>query len=164
MKNKTILMTFLAILTMGLLIACTPEEAEYATETTETATETALDEMEMPDMTAEIWVDDPTLGSALNEEGRVAFGAGDNDFEVGDTIYYAMEIGDAPAGASVRVVWYGADDAQVHEETQQVQAGQDYMHFQAPDTSAWTPGDYRVEVYANEQLAHEEDFNIEEAE
>lgn len=164
MKNKTILMMFLAILTMGLLIACAPEEAEDEMVTTETATETAIDDMVSDEMTAQIWVDDPTLGSELNEEGRVALGFADNDFVAGDTIYYAMEIGDAPAGANVRVVWYGADNAQVHEETQQVQAGQDYMHFEAPDTSAWTPGDYRVEIYANDELAHEEDFNIEEAE
>lgn len=162
MKNKPILMMFLAILTMGLLIACSPEEAEVATETTETAMETALDDM-TDGLTAQIWVDDPTLGSALNEEGRVALGFADNDFVAGDTIYYAMEIGDAPAGANVRVVWFGMDGAQVHEETKQVEAGMDYMHFEAPDTAAWTPGDYRVEVYANDELAHEEDFNIEEA-
>lgn len=110
---------------------------------------------------AMIWVDDPTLGSEVGADGSIPLGSTDNDFEPGDPIHVAMEVGDAPAGANVRVVWFGQNDQILHEETKPV-AGT-YVNFQAPDTTAWPVGDYRVEIWANGAKAHEEDFNIEAA-
>lgn len=113
------------------------------------------------DTQAMIWIDDPTLGSQVGADGSIPLGSTDNDFEPGDPIYVAMEVGDAPAGANVRVVWYGQGGQILHEETKPV-AGT-YMNFQAPETTNWAVGDYRVEIFANGAKAHEEDFNIEAA-
>lgn len=151
---------FVALLLAATMFACERNEAEITPEPAQTQVEEAT---EPTDLTARIWIDDPTLGSALNAEGRVEMGAADNDFVAGDTIYYAMEVGDAPANASVTVMWYGPGNMLLNEETKSVAAGDDYLHFEAPDTSDWDVGDYRVEVHTEGELAHSEDFNIEEA-
>lgn len=151
----------IAVLLAASMVACDRNEAEITPEPAQTQVEEATEPTEL---TAQMWIDDPTLGSTLNEEGRVMLGAADNDFVAGDTIYYAMEVGDAPANASVTVMWYGPESTKLSEETKTVTAGEDYMHFQAPDTSAWAVGDYRVELHTEGQLVHSEDFNIEEGE
>lgn len=115
-------------------------------------------------MVAEMQIDDVTLGSEVGEDGSIPMEAVDDDFVPGDAIYVAMEVGDAPEGTDVRVVWKGSDGATLGEETKQASAEEPYMNFQAPDTSGWQPGDYQVEIYANEQLVEQESFNLKGAE
>lgn len=155
---KTKLTVLVAVMIAIFAIGCDRNEAEITPEPEQTPMAEATEPTEL---TAQIWIDDPTLGSALNDEGRIMLGASDNDFVAGDTIYYAMEVGDAPANASVTVMWYGPGNVMIGEETKSVTAGETYMHFQAPDTTAWAVGDYRAEIHTEGELAHSEDFNIE---
>lgn len=154
MKSRNF--SLVCLLVGGLALFGCAEPVEEPLDTTTAAQDTGATDME-----AMIWIDDPTLGSEVGADGSIPLGSTDNDFTPGDPIYVAMEVGDAPAGANVRVVWYGQNDQILHEETKPV-AGT-YMNFQAPDTAAWTVGDYRVEIWANGAKAHEEDFNIEAA-
>ncbi|HUF17755.1 MAG TPA: hypothetical protein VMS12_06905 [Thermoanaerobaculia bacterium] len=109
---------------------------------------------------ADQWLGDFTLGATLDPEGRMPLGQSARGFNAGDTIYFAMRIQDAPAGAIVRTVWYGRDNLKVHEETRQVVAGESYLHFQSPPTESWPPGRYKVEAWAGEQLVRSEEFDI----
>ncbi len=149
---------YTAVLMAAFMIGCDRNEAEITPEPAQTQAEEATQPTEL---TAQMWIDDPTLGSQLAADGSVDTGFADNDFVAGDTIYYAMEVGDAPANASVNVMWYGPGSTLLHQETKNVEPGQTYMNFQAPDTSGWQIGDYRVELHTEGQLAHSEDFNIE---
>lgn len=161
MKMRTTSLVVLALLLLFAVVACEREPAPL--ETTERITEptaTATPGGATPTQ-AMIWIDDPTLGSQLAPDGSIMTGYTDNDFEPGDTIYYAMEVGDAPSGAMVRVVWYGPNNQLLHEETKPVTPGQTYLNFQAPDTAQWPVGDYRAEIWTEGAKAHEEDFNIE---
>lgn len=109
---------------------------------------------------ADAWLGDFTIGTALTSQGRVLLGKSDTALDPGDTLYFAMAINDAPAGAIVRTIWYGRDNLKVHEETRQVVAGENYLHFQSPPTESWPPGRYKVEAWAGDQLVRSEQFDI----
>lgn len=162
MKMKAIL-TLLTIALALTLFACAPEEPVTDTVLTTEPLATATDAATPTDLQAMIWIDDPTLGSQIGTDGSIPLGSTDNDFVAGDPVYLAMEVGDAPATANVRVVWYGPGDQMLHEETKPVGGQGTYMNFQAPSTTGWPVGDYRVVIFANGQQAHQEDFNIEAA-
>lgn len=111
---------------------------------------------------ADAWLSDFTIGTSLTPEGRVLLGEPGPALDPGDTIYFAMAINDAPPGAIVRTIWYGRDNLKVHEETRQVVAGENYLHFQSPPTESWPPGRYKVEAWAGDQLVRSEQFDMQE--
>lgn len=160
--RKSYLLVLVVALFAIALSGCTREQREA----TETATDTAIQALETAVDTAVgavqamIWIDDPTLGGQVGPDGSIPTGSTDNDFKPGDPIYLAMEIGDAPAGANVRVVWSGPGATAIGEETKDVAAGQKYMNFKSPNTAKWALGDYKVEIYANGNKAHEEAFKL----
>ncbi len=147
---------------MALVIAATGcrRDADLTQSVTDTsitdATSTAPPDAEA----ADAWLGDFTLGSALDAQGRVPLSKSAQGFNAGATIYFAMGITEAPAGAVVRTVWYGRDNLKVHEETRQVVAGENYLHFQSPPTESWPPGRYKVEAWAGDQLVRSEEFDI----
>jgi hypothetical protein len=51
---------------------------------------------------------------------------------------------------SVLTRWYGPDGAQIYELKQNyTRPGNYYAGFTLTKTAPWTPGDYRVDIYAN---------------
>jgi len=106
-------------------------------------------------------IDDVSIGGQLGDDGAIAFGHNNNEFAPGDPIYVAMEVGDAPAGTNVRLVWYGPDGMEVGQQSKSVKQGDHYLNFQAAPTDAWTAGEYRAEVWANDEMVNEMDFEIE---
>jgi hypothetical protein len=71
-----------------------------------------------------------------------------------------MEVGDAPAGSAVKVVWYGPGEKKVAEEQKTVQTGEHYMNFKAADTASWPKGDYRAEVWIGDEKVNTQQFNV----
>lgn len=113
-------------------------------------------------MQAQMWLDDFEIGSELAPEGNIMAGKTGDDFAPGQKAYYAMEVGDAPANAAVKVVWYGPGETKINEESKNVTPGQKYMNFTA-DTTGWAKGDYRVEAWIGDEKVNSQQFNVTDA-
>ncbi len=141
-----------ALLAFG---AC--ERAEQPEEAEEVATPMNSDVNKAEAMMA---VDDVTVGSKLSADGSMETGSTGDEFGPGQTVYVAMEVGDATAGSEVRVVWYGPDGMELTSNRKQIAAGDHYINFSA-DTTGWAPGSYRGEVWYGDEMVNEFDFQIE---
>ena len=149
------LLSFIACAVLVVLAACKPKEAmetaqpnpdEATTATTEKevagVAETPTD---LSPMEAQARIDDVSIGHALGADGAIATDQTGDDFAPGQPIFIAMEVGDTPAGSAVKVAWFGPGETRINEETKNVEAGAQYLDFQA-DTASWEKGDYRAEV------------------
>jgi hypothetical protein len=149
---------------LAVLAACAREQPEdpLPPPTASTDPTTTAPPAGVPTQTtAQIWLDDFTLGRELSQDGSVATGTNENEFAPGEPIHLAMEVGDAPAKAAVRVQWVGPGDAPIAEETKTVTPGETYMNFTAQNTRAWQPGDdYRAEVWVEGQKVTELEFDV----
>ena len=144
-------------------VACQPRE-EAVEEQMEMEGETTMaipGEEEVGAMEAEMALDDFTLGTEVGPDGAVASGATTENFTVGQTVYYAIETGDAEPGSVVRVVWMGPDGSAINEESKTVggTGGEQYVNFQA-DTTGWASGDYKVQAWMGDEMVNEESFNV----
>lgn len=153
-KLRYSLMMLVAVFALFGLVAC---------EQSETADDTAVvpEPGDTNAVEAELAIDDVSIGGKLNDQGAIEFGHNNNEFAPGDPIYIAMEVGDAPAGTNVRLVWYGTDGMEVGQQAKTVAQGDHYMNFEAPDTAAWPTGEYRAELWANDEMVNEIEFEIE---
>lgn len=148
-----------SIVLMLTITGCPRETQETPGDVVTTQAERTGDAPLAPER-GELWLDDYTLGSTLSPQGRIPIGATDDDFLTGEPIYLAMEVGDAPAGAAVRVVWIDPVGRAVGEESKIVAPGDDYMQFLAPAIYVAQPGEYRVQIYAGNDLVQTLDFSV----
>ncbi len=95
---------------------------------------------------AQTWLDDFTIGHQVDTEGAIPLAQQGDDFTPGQTVYVAMEVGDAPAGASVHVRFEEKSGRTVAEDEKKVPVGTKYLYFDSGDTSSWKAGDYRAEI------------------
>lgn len=147
------------------LAACAREEPAEAPPTAQTTEQPGtMAPSDVSPVNAQTWIDDVTIGSELGPDGAMVAGKTGDDFAPGQAVNLAMEVGDAPADAAVKVVWYGPGDAKVGEETKTVTSGQKYLSFTAADTASWAKGDYRAEVWVGDEKVNEQHFQIVEAE
>ena len=162
---RTTLMLALALLLVASLGACadTTEVAEEddALTTEEPLAEDGYDADEDTDTLAgTMAIDDVSTGTELAEDGSIALGTNDDDFAPGDTVYVAMEVGDdVTAGSNVELVWYGPDGMEAGSDSKPVQAEAEYLNFEV-DTAGWSEGEYRGEVWFNNELVNEFELNI----
>lgn len=141
-----------------------PKRAEVDPEaTTPTVSEQEREGTEAPSdiapTTAKLRVSDLKVGTRFDAStGAVA----ENLDEVlpGEQIHASIAVGDVGAGSQVKAVWLGPDDQRIAEDTKGVPEGVSFLIFNAPDTTAWTPGDYKVEIYLGDELASSESFDI----
>jgi hypothetical protein len=167
MKQFKVLSTAALALAVMFSFGCERETTISDTATTDTVVATGAEQPgtglpgDISPIRAQMWIDDFTIGSELAPEGNIVAGRTGDDFAPGQTVYYAMETGDAPAGAAVRVVWYGPGERKINEETKTV-TPRGYLNFRA-DTSGWEKGDYRVEAWVGDERVNTQQFNITDA-
>lgn len=153
----------LALCAAGL-VACGRDETATPPETTTTVEQAGTSSpSDVAPITAQTWLDDFTIGSQLTPDGMMAAGHTGDDFAPGQPVHISMEVGDAPPGSTVKVVWYGANETKLGEENKPVVAGQKYLAFTAPDTKSWAKGDYRAEVWIGDEKVNTQQFNLTDA-
>lgn len=158
MKNLRKLSTLLIIpfVLLGLLALGCQEGAEMPEE------EEVLEEdvyEETSELEATLAIDDISSGTELSPDGSIDTGNTTNEFSIGDTVFVAMEVGDATAGSTVEVVIYGPDGMEAASESKNIEAGQTYMNFQF-GTDGWASGEYRGEVWYNNEMMDEFELEI----
>ena len=169
MKQWRLMLVMTLAITM-MAFGCAKQEHGDASDTSATdtlvATGSEVPGLDQPGdvnpMQAQMWLDDFEIGSELAPEGNLMAGKTGDDFAPGQKVYYAMEVGDAPANSSVKVVWYGPGETKINEESKNVTAGEKYMNFQA-DTTGWAKGDYRVEAWIGDEKVNSQQFNVTDA-
>ena len=155
----------LAALALSLtLVACGRDETAEPPATTTTVEQAGTTSpSDIAPTTAQSWLDDVTIGHQLAADGSIVTGQGGDDFAPGQPIHIAIETGDAPPSAVVKVVWYGPNETKINEENKPVVAGQKYLNFTAADTASWAKGDYRAEIWIGDEKVNTQQFQIVDA-
>jgi hypothetical protein len=164
-------LTILSAVAAFALLGCTREEASEAptaaANTSEQGTPEEQPGVDSPadtsPLNAQTWIDDVTIGTETAADGSIPADKTGDDFAPGQPVVVAMEVGDAPANAAVKVIWFGPNDTKVGEETKTVTPGEKYLSFAATDTSSWLKGDYRAEVWVGDERVNEQHFQIVDA-
>jgi len=112
-------------------------------------------------ITAETWVDDVTIGSELGPDGAMVVGKTGDDFAPGQKVNIAMAVDDAPANASVKVLWFGPGEKKIHEESKTV-GGKKFLNF-SHGTKGWAKGDYRAEIWVGDEKVNQQMFQVVDA-
>ena len=164
------LLTIFVLLVLPLVIACkTQEQAEVDdqddTATTATEQEAAGTESsgDLNPVEAQTMVDDVTIGKKVGADGMIATEDQGDDFAPGETVHVVMNVADTPASSAVKVVWYGPGETKINEESKTVEAGAQYLDFQA-DTASWAKGDYLAEVWIGDEKVNTQQFQVVDAE
>ena len=85
------------------------------------------------------------------------------EFSPTDTFYCSVKVSNLKPGSRVTVRWY-QDDQLLDEYTLADLEGSQYLGFWYEPWSRWPAGDYRVEIYLNDELARSLDFTVVEPE
>jgi hypothetical protein len=121
-------------------------------------------------LSAQAYIDNVQLGHMLNADGTmmtepmtdgtITIEHVNDTFSPGQTVHVTMSVRDAPAGAAVKVAWYGPNDTLIGEEQKSVPAGATTLAFSASDTSTWQLGDYRAEVWIGDEKVSTQQFKM----
>ena len=161
--RKTILLVVMAM-AMVLAVSCGRDETAEPPATTTTVEQAGTaSPTDIAPTTAQSWLDDFTLGSELAADGTMVTGKTGDDFAPGQAVHLTMEVGDAPPGSTVKVVWYGPNETKIGEENKPVVSGQKWLPFSATDTAKWAKGDYRAEVWIGDEKVNTQQFQIVDA-
>jgi hypothetical protein len=102
-------------------------------------------------------VRETTVGRRLAADGAVDPAAQTDAFTAGEQIHLAVKV--APQSAAegqLRVTWYGPGDDLLAEDAKPVPGSERFVSFSSGDTAGWDPGNYRAEVWLeNEKLAEQ---------
>ena len=165
MRNRIVALTLAAVLPLAL--ACQPREGAEPDDASDTATQATPAEIpgadqpsDLSPVGAQTMIDDITIGKQLAADGTIPVEAQGDDFAPGDAVYLAMDVGDAPAGTEVKVVWYGPGNAKIGEDAKTVATGVATLNFKSADTGSWQKGDYRAEVWAGDEKVSDQNFNL----
>jgi hypothetical protein len=122
---------------------------------------TAASDNDISAAKAKMRIDDLKVGTELGTNGSVL----DNkdDIKAGERVYASIKVTELGIGTPIKAIWKGPHDARMFEEVKSVVAGASYLVFMAPDTTAWKPGEYRVEIRLADELGGKEDFKIRES-
>ena len=157
-------LTLSLALALCVLAACGRDETADAPAATTTVEQPGVNSpADVAPTTAQSWLDDVTIGSELAADGSMATGKTGDDFAPGQAIHIAIETGDAPPGAVVKLVWYGPNETKIGEENKPVVAGQKYLNFTATNTASWAKGDYRAEIWVGDEKVNTQQFQIVDA-
>ena len=158
-------LSLVAVAGLLTLPGCTKETKQAESEPskmTPTVSETERPGNEAPSditpATARLRVSDLKVGPQLGSDGAVAKNV--DEVLPGEKVHASIAIGDVAAGSAVKAVWIGPDDKRLGESVKDVSQGLTFLIFDAPDTTAWVPGDYKVEIYLGDELAGSESFDI----
>jgi hypothetical protein len=100
------------------------------------------------------------LGAELDASGDVAAPAAGDAFLPGDPIFAALGLEAVGEGSALAATWIGPGETKLHEETATVPRGVRHLAFRAPDTTGWTPGEYRVEIRLGDEIGGRARFEI----
>jgi len=107
--------------------------------------------------------DEPTqavIGKGLTASDDAAQVEPTDHFAPGDPVRLAVKVSPSAAPALVRVAWYGPDDRLVREDTQQVAEPSEPVSFAAGEDIEEKPGEYRAEVWLEDQKIAEQRFSV----
>jgi cell division protein YceG involved in septum cleavage len=85
-------------------------------------------------------------------------------YQPGDTFYCVVELSSAPDDTKTKAVWYATQaegtepDYKIGEY--ELESGSATLTFNVAPTTAWPPGQYRVEIYLNGEKKKTVNFEV----
>lgn len=167
MMKASKLLALLCVAALPMTVACRTNDQADLEGQGDAATATSEQEVagvnesgaDLNPVEAQTFVDDVTIGKRV-VEGMIPTEAQGDDFAPGETVYVTMKVGDAPAGSAVKLVWYGPGETKINEEQKSVNQGDQYLTFEAANTSSWQMGDYRAEVWVGDEKVNQQQFQV----
>lgn len=82
-----------------------------------------------------------------------------------ETFYLVVELANAPDDTTVRSVWYAVDVGDVAPpntliDEAELESGSGTLYFNLTPESLWAVGDYKVEIYLNDELDQTLTFEV----
>lgn len=159
--NARIAVTALGLATLVSLVGCTsscgrsqpaPSAAPVASASPSGAPVSAADAARA------ILVNSVVLGHSLSPDGSV--GAPGTSFAQGGPLFVSLNVSAISSGTEVKLSWYGPTGNGEGDDQLVVPPGANVVNFRAKDTSAWSPGTHRVEIWVGGAKAGEKTFTI----
>ncbi len=149
------------LLGLGLLLllagACGPAD----TGSNEPADEATTAETSAPEQTPDTdWIGGVTLGTDVGADGTVPADAATDRVPVGETAFVSVRVTRQPAGAELRVTFWGPDGQVVAEDGKRVSPDADAVFVSSGPTGEWSTGPYRAEVWVGDEKVVEHRFEL----
>lgn len=156
---------FLPVVTLSVVLgaaACgSAEDGQPAQEQAAEAEGTpAASEPEAQQGAPDGWLQGFTVGSRVDTTGAIPREARADEFRIGEPIYIALELGEAPPPASVHAVFYDGSGRKVAEDAKKVPARAPSLYFDSGDTGEWAPGEGRISISVDGRRVGEEPFTL----
>ncbi|HEY7412944.1 MAG TPA: hypothetical protein VII13_19550 [Vicinamibacteria bacterium] len=145
----------------GLTAACSGSARDTAAPPASTAAAPVADAggaTTPPAAVREMAIEAVALGRSLAPDGTVAEAA--SSFKRGDPVFVSVKTTPISPGTEVRLVFFGPRGEQVGEEKLVVPPAATAVNLRAKDTSAWSTGTHRLEIWLGGAKAGEESFEI----
>ncbi|MBW3551556.1 MAG: hypothetical protein KY442_12405, partial [Proteobacteria bacterium] len=150
-------------LSLALLAACSSEQPQPAPPAEPVEAATQAPEFELPPATSQEPVavsgDAIAVGSSIGAD--MAVDARKQRYTTGDTIYVSIPTGEFDPGSQAKVYWTFEDGTTEKEETQDIPAGAEHLHFELSAEDGLRAGDYNVQVDVSGQPVGIVDFSVE---
>lgn len=106
------------------------------------------------------WLQGFTVGSRVDPTGAIPREARADEFRIGEPVYIALELGEAPPPASVHAVFYDGSGSKVAEDAKKVPARAPYLYFDSGATGDWAPGEGRITISVDGRPVGDEPFTL----
>jgi hypothetical protein len=102
------------------------------------------------------------VGRKVTVDGAIPPGERADHFVAGEEIHLAVKVPQPapPPPAQVRVAWYGPDGNLTREDAKPTSEGDEYVSFSTADSADWGPGEYRTEVWLENEKIAEQRFAV----
>ncbi|MEG3191863.1 hypothetical protein [Lysobacter sp. D1-1-M9] len=150
-------------LPLALLAACSSEQSEPAPPAEPAEVAGQAPELELPPATSQepvdVSADAIAVGSSIGAD--MAVDARKQRYTTDDTIYASIPTREFDPGSQAKVYWTFEDGTTDKEETKDIAAGAEHLHFELSAADGLRAGDYNVQVDVDGQPVGIVDFSVE---
>lgn len=100
------------------------------------------------------------VGRALNPDGAIPENERTDRFAKGEEIHVAVPVRDFSPQSQVRVAWFGPQDDLLAEDAAEVTETDEYVSFSMAARDDFDPGEYRAEIWMDDQKITEQRFAV----
>jgi hypothetical protein len=105
-------------------------------------------------------VSETVVGRTLDTGGSIPEGERTEEFAPGEEIHVAVRVEQPAPEARVRIVWFGPNNDLLEEEARLVSSDDEYVSFSIAGNKAADPGEYRAEVWVDDEKVDERRFAV----
>ena len=105
-------------------------------------------------------VSETVVGRTSDTGGSIPVAERTERFAPGEEIHVAVRVEQPSPKARVRIAWFGPNNNLLGEDARPVSSDDEYVHFSIGGNKATDPGEYRAEVWVDDQKVDERRFAV----